>query len=77
MAVELVIKIPDEKYDGLIKRMQLDRNFRACKITPLPKGHGDLKDINEIWRLYDYNDIDYTMIDALNDAETVIEEDKS
>ena len=44
--------------------------------TPLPKGHGDLVDIDEIWHLYDYSDIDYTMIDAVENAQTIIEADK-
>ncbi len=34
----IVIDIPKEKYDRLMKQMQLDRNFSECKITPLPKG---------------------------------------
>lgn len=46
--VEVVIKIPEEKYDRLIKQMQLDRNFSACKISLLPKGHGRLGDLDEL-----------------------------
>ena len=44
--------------------------------TPLPKGHGDLVDRDAIQKAYDYSDMDYSMIDALNDAPTIIEADK-
>lgn len=46
--MQILIDIPEEKYDRLMKQMQLDRNFSECKITPLPKGHGDLIDVNEL-----------------------------
>jgi len=46
--IELVIKIPEGKYDRLMKQMQLDRNFSECKITPLPKGHGRLIDADAV-----------------------------
>lgn len=47
--------------------------------TPLPKGHGDLKDIDAI-NLYEedfYDGADYVRaIDAIIDAPTIIEADK-
>ena len=42
--MKLIIDIPEEKYDWIMSHLTLDRNFRECKITPLPKGHGDLID---------------------------------
>lgn len=58
--MKLIIDIPKEKYDWIINRLTLDRNFRECKIIPLPKGHGDLidadkmiKELNEHIQIYD------------------------
>lgn len=42
--MQIVIDIPNEKSEKLIKQMKLDRNFRECKIIELPKGHGKLID---------------------------------
>ncbi len=44
----IVMSIPDEKYDRLMKQMQLDRNFNECKITPLHKGHGRIMDVDKV-----------------------------
>lgn len=80
--MQVVIDIDDNLYTRLFDNGNeyVADMRRACiairKGIQLPKGHGELKDVNEIWHLYDYNDIDYTMIDALNDAQTIIEEDK-
>ena len=43
--------------------------------TVLPKGHGDLKDYNEIQRLWEKGDYD-SIVSALIFAPTVIEADK-
>ena len=86
---ELVIKIPDD-FINKIKSVENDTDLLKHELlsfyrtvssavlngTSLPKGHGELKDVNEIWKLYDYSDMDYTMIDALEDAPTIIEADK-
>ncbi len=32
---EIVIKIPEDKYDRLMQQMRLDRNFNECEITEL------------------------------------------
>ncbi len=81
--IELVIKIPKEKYDRLMKQMQLDRNFRECKITPLPKGHGRLIDADRLKidnPLHLSLDIPYvtedTVEDIIDHALTIIEADK-
>lgn len=44
---------------------------------PLPKGHGDLVDRDAIWHAYDYSEMEYTMINALDDAPTIIEADRA
>ena len=41
---EIIIKIPEDKYDRLMSQMKLDRNFSECEITELPKEHGKLID---------------------------------
>lgn len=46
--MQIVIRIPKEKEETLIKHMKLDRNFRECEIVELPKGHGRLIDVDEI-----------------------------
>ena len=78
--IELVIKIPEKLYNMACNYPEMIlAGYPQCirNGTPLPKGHGELKDVNEIWRLYDYSDIDYTMSDALDDASTIIEADKA
>ena len=40
---EIIIRIPEDKYDRLIQQMRLDRNFNKCEITELGE-HGDLID---------------------------------
>ena len=50
--IELVIKIPEEDYN-FVKRQVVDGITNPLKIciangTPLPKGHGRLKDENEV-----------------------------
>ncbi len=40
---EILIRIPENKYDRLIRQMKLDRNFSECEITEL-EPHGDLID---------------------------------
>lgn len=57
--VELVIKIPEKLY----KQITVEKNYfledgeNLCTAvengTPLPKGHGDLKDANELKKAYD------------------------
>lgn len=40
---EIIIRIPEDKYDRLVQQMRLDRNFNECEITELGE-HGDLID---------------------------------
>ena len=50
--MELVIKIPDEAYQRLLEEQHLpnriDLEYFIVHGTPLPKGHGKLKDEDEI-----------------------------
>ena len=40
--MQIVIDIPKEKYDWIMKHLTLDLNFKDCKIIPLPEPHGRL-----------------------------------
>ena len=59
--MEIVIKIDDERYKDIqrIAEVQLDRGrFQTAEQViangiPLPKGHGELKDVNELKKAYD------------------------
>ncbi len=59
--MEIVIKIDDERYKDIqrIAEVQLDRGrFQTAEQiiangTPLPKGHGELKDVNELKKAYE------------------------
>lgn len=44
--IELIIRIPEEDYERI--KNSDDMNFNVIKNgTPLPKGHGDLKDVSK------------------------------
>lgn len=92
--MKIVIDIPDKAY-WVIKYFEsaLDNNYEkdddvktalikaVLKGTPLPKGHGDLKDVDE---LYEKSRLCHTEEDGtacvewreINDAPTIIEADK-
>lgn len=40
----VVLGIPEEKYDRLMRQMVLDRNFSECEITEIPEGHDKIID---------------------------------
>ena len=44
---EIIIRIPEDKYDRLIQQMRLDRNFKECEITELGE-HGRLGDLDAL-----------------------------
>ena len=74
--VEVVVRIPKKKYDVLMETgdCSLNHNERAIKHgTVLPKGHGDLKDVDEIERIWMKGN---HVRSALLFAPTVIEADK-
>ena len=62
--MKIVINIPDEKAERFLAQMRLDRNFRECEVTPLPKGHGDLKDVHDIINKINLNYNNHQSIDA-------------
>ena len=80
--VELVIKIPEETYKGIMLG-KWDENGLAYYVkdgTPLPKGHGRLVDADEIDNnIYDLTrsmDLNYGQISEVVDtAPTIIEKD--
>ena len=79
--MKLVIDIPEAAY----KRLQSDSGVEwldaehilhaVSNGVLLPQGHGDLVDRDAIQKAYDCSDMDYSMIDALNDAQIIIEAD--
>jgi hypothetical protein len=88
--MKLIIDIPKEKYDWIINRLTLDRNFRECKIIPLPKGHGDLIDRSKLVYDCSFNEYGCDSIchcdncsyhtikeTTINKAPTIIEADKA
>lgn len=81
--IELVIKIPEYTYTHLCNGGNIGASLlieNAIKNgTPLPKGHGRLKDTDDIalideqfYVLSDY----YVAESAINDSPTIIEADK-
>ena len=82
---ELVIKISEEDYN-FVKKQVADGITNPLKIwiangTPLPKGHGRLGDLDALreevysWGMNDYDPSDF--VDAIDDAKTIIEADRS
>lgn len=74
--MKIVIDIPKEMYerikDGYVP-LGISKYLKNGK--PLPKKHGDLVDRDAVRHAYDYSDMGYTMVDALEDAQPVIEAD--
>lgn len=85
--IELVIKIPREKYKAITEMYETfpkdmkEWGLEAIKNgTPLPKGHGDLKDADDIALIDEqfYVPSDYYVAEsAINDAPTIIEAEGS
>ena len=78
--IELVIKIPEELYKannrGLLADELWDLRVAIKNGTPLPKGHGKLKDIDKI--ISDGISKGFCdWYDEMKYAETIIEADKS
>lgn len=68
--IELVIKIPEEDFERCKKKFQMRLGIMALAIakgTPLPKGHGRLIDLNDLYD-FDRRKVEY--------APTIIEADK-
>lgn len=81
--MDIVIKISEEDYQ-LVKRGHIPFNIldKVRRGTPLPKGHGDLIDRNELLDWSYEIDSMYCVydkvvnVDDINDAQTIIEADK-
>ena len=88
--IELVIKIPEEKYDVIKSDLYntFPADMRAWGLeairngTPLPKGHGELKDTDAIYNRIDTlnrgkNKGKYTgVLSIITCANTIIEAEK-
>jgi len=81
--IELVIKIPEEKYNYIKKQVAegIDNLLKVyiANGTPLPKGHGRLIDTDEIGLIDEqfYVPSDYYVAEsAIENAPTIIEADK-
>ena len=78
--IELVIKIPEEVYN-LLKNDRVDwlgAEHIIANGTPLPKGHGDLKDMNDLCAKSRYGckgNCDYLHTCNLYSEPTIIEAD--
>lgn len=75
--IELVIKIPEKVYNanrlGEISPWVTDTILDAVQSgTPLPKGHGKLKDADK----FNYNSDNYITKHGVESAPTIIEADK-
>ena len=83
--VELVIKISEDTYKDIVKNGFIydeDSEVISHAIIngiPLPKGHGDLKDMNDIYEaLEGWDDDTGWIVDAIDcQTQTIIEADKS
>ena len=80
--MKIVIDIPEEDYNDICNS-QTASNYSVLEALdgirngmPLPKGHGDLKDVAEIERLWQKGDYD-SLVSAVIFATTVIEADKA
>ncbi len=80
--IELVIKIPEEEYNDFCERYVGSHNTvinAMCNAKPLPKGHGDLKDMEDIYEALEGWDDDTAWIVDTIDSQTpiIIEADKT
>lgn len=85
--MQIVIDIPEEAYAHLLQTQKFPEGFdimhRLIHGTPLPKGHGDLKDADEVMKVMERNldmqdlylPIHFKQF-ALDEAQTIIEADK-
>ena len=77
--MQMVIDIPDDIYVGLFDVREITGGECAWLLsavkngTPLPKGHGDLKDVDEIERIWKKGNF---VRSALLFAPTIIKADK-
>ena len=78
--MKLIIDIPEEIMEYIKNNVvYIDEIANAIKNgTPLPKGHGDLKDMDDIYEaLEGWNDDTGWIVDAIDcHAPTIIEADK-
>ena len=82
---EIVIKIPEKDYDKMCRGKLIDTILVAIKNgTPLPKGHGDLKDADVMINKLSTHEASELfgsvtcaeIMDFINNEEPIIEADK-
>jgi hypothetical protein len=82
MMMQIVIDIPKEMYNDIKSGKDGYSNYvhtAVRKGTPLPKGHGDLKDMNDLCYKSRHGckgNCDYLHVCNLYDAPTIIEADE-
>ena len=86
--MEIVIKISEQDYYDILQYVTLTSNtdfenlmIRAVQNgTPLPKGHGKLKDVSGLFTVTDIksngSEFTYVPYSEIDDAPTIIEADK-
>ena len=78
--MQIVIDIPDEKYDRLLYQDIISLRSYVENGIVLPKGHGRLGDLDALrdevssWGISDYEPEDF--IEEIDRAETIIEADQ-
>ena len=77
--MKLIIDIPQKVYDKVLSGDGTGAVWAGYVKDgkPLPKGHGDLKDHNDIIKsLFDFTSGNKTLGQCIDDAPTIIEADK-
>ena len=83
--MELIIDIPENLYKATVNGLDANEIWDLRLVvkngTPLPKGHGRIGDLDALreeissWGMNDYEPSDF--IDAIDQADTIIEADKT
>lgn len=83
--MQIVIDIPEGMLDELRTcKFPIQDAYRLCVViengTPLPKGHGDLKDATTLKKMFEDKEGDdftaFHFYDAIDDCPTIIEADE-
>ena len=78
--MQIVIDIPESIYETIKEEEVGNVVYKAIKNgTPLTKGHGRLKDVDALYNDLIFPNEQFSMAfkEILDDADTIIEEDKS
>ena len=79
--MQIVIDVPDEKYDRLVYQDIISLRSYVENGIVLPKGHGRLIDANRLRSMYSINRANFNTVVGIqkwiDDAPTIIEADDS